>query len=528
MTFAAYLPVLQGNYLFHDDYYLLLVGGSCRNHPQYGAYVHEYGRPLGIFIKCFYASLFNDPSHANMARAITLAAIALLGLLLYQAVKRELRSGSLGVLTASAIITLPPFQVSASMFAVSTSIYAGLCGLLAAEQALKIDSMTRLSRGDVLHIIGGVALFTVALLIYQPGAFLYMVPVALRLLYRSDPDYKALVRRAFTALLPAAIGACLYFVWFSSSGSNRGSVVRDPLGKLHWFVTDVLPNVFSFWSLTPRVAGGVVFAVSLLSVSVLNILWRSRRARISPDDAQPIGVLALKGVIVAGMTVAAFLPNLVADEDLSTYHILIALQPIVFVLGVCGLHQLSVLFSAPVDSTRLSTWTVSGILIRLVLVMAVGTGVATAHQNVNWLYVIPQTIELNYIREQLRAAIFTPVTTRSANGAVALSFEAVPHIHVVRPVGSLLTGMLRNRDEFGIMTSFFPQDVPWLVLAAMRELGFSSYTPSTKVTTGLDAVSFDSPEFMVHPAGRRMPVPEGSIVIDMNQIGVRWMIAEGG
>jgi|GEM_PF-6634173 len=507
---AAYLPVTQGNYLYHDDYFLFLVGDrGCGNHPQYIAYMQEYGRPLGIQIKCFYSTLFIDPLDANIPRTITLAAIALLGLLLYRAIKRELKSESLGLLTASAIITLPPFQTAAAMIANSTHIYAGIFGLLAAELALKIASTGRPSLGDTLYAIGGAMLFIIALLIYQPGAFLYMVPVVLAILYRPALDYRTSIKRAFAALFPAVIGTCLYFIWFAQLESNRGNISINPMGKFHWFSTEVLPNTFSFWSLTPTAADAVVFMVFLFSVSVLNMLWHKGRARIPPADVQPVGVSLLKGIFVIGVAFAAFLPNLAAAESTFVYRVLIAFQPMVFVLGVCGLHQLSIILSTPANGASPRNWGASGTLIRLLLAIVLVGGITSAHRNVSWLYVIPQTIELNYIREQLRPAITMP-------------FAEVPNIHIVRPKGAFLTGTNSHvgisKDEFGTMSSEFTQDAPWIVLGALRGLGYSGY--SVKATSGPDAENYDFPD-LDWPPSRTMPVPEGSIVIDMNGIDIR-------
>jgi hypothetical protein len=503
VAIAAYLPVTQGNYLYHDDYYLLLAGArGCENHPQYLAYMLEYGRPLGIHIKCFYSTLFIDPVDANIPRIITLVAIALLGLLLYRAVKRELKSESLGLLTASAIITLPPFQTGAAMIANSTHIYAGIFGLLAAELALKIASTGRPSRGDVLYAIGGAALFIIALLIYQPGAFLYMVPVVLAILYRPALDYRTSIRRAFVALFPAVIGTCFYFIWFVQLKSGRGLGV-DPMGKLDWFMTDVLPNITSFWSLAPIPTSTVVFVVFLLSVGVLNLLWHKWGTRASLVDAQPVGILLLKGLFATSVAFAAFLPNFAAAESIFVYRVLISIQPVFFVLVVCGLHQLSIILSTPANGASPHNLSVSGTLIRLLLAIVLVGGIASAHRNVSWLYVIPQTIELNYIREQLRPAITMP-------------FAEVPNIHIVRSKVAALTGF-RRIDEYGNMTTSFAQDAPWIVLGALRGLGYSGI--AVKVTSGPDTEIYDFPD-LGWPPSRTMPIPEGSIVIDMNGIGM--------
>jgi len=168
-------------------------------------------------------------------------------------------------------------------------------------------------------------------------------------------------------------------------------------------------------------------------------------------------------------------------------------------------------------------WINSIILFKLFLAITLIFGIISAHKNVAWLYVIPQTIELNFVRETLRTATNSTAILQGKCTSCNLDISAtttIPNIHVVRPKdGSSLSGFT-IKDEFGAMSSQFFQDTPFLVLGALRELGFIGY--HAKVTTGTDSTSYDFPDLDLPPL-RRLPVPEGSIVIDMNKIGIRFI-----
>ncbi len=522
VTLATYLPVILGDYLYHDDYYLLAVGGrSCRNHPQYIGYLTEYGRPLGIYIKCIYSTFIDIPFNANIPRGITLVAIAFLGLLLFLVIKREVRSLSIGLLVAAIAITFPPFQTSAAMIANSTHIYAAIFGLLAGAQSLKINLSAELIK-NIFHATISTALFIIALLIYQPGAFLYATPIALAILCRPSISNKHVINQVFTALIPMLIAMLFYLTWFFSLGSKRGGVETNPATKLNWFLNDVLPNVFSFGSLTPVSSGTLVSVLLLLLLGGITLWHLRRRNNFFEDSPTLFSVFILKIISVFFLALIAYLPNLAASESDFVFRSLIAFQPTVFIILVCSIYKFLLLNSFSINF-KFNKQINLIFLFKLTLAITLIAGIISAHKNVAWLYVVPQTIELNYVKETLRTATNMKLIFESKCTSCnldTLATDTIPNIHVVRPKDeSLLTGFA-IKDEFGAMSSQFFQDTPFLVLGALRGLGFIGH--HVKVTTGTDSATYDFPNLDLPPS-RKLPVPEGSIVIDMNKIGIKFI-----
>ena len=132
--YCSYGVVTQSSYLFHDDYYYLLVGNrGCSNHPQYTAYLNDYGRPFGIFIKCLEASLFYAPQDAILVRMIILLVIIFTNFLLFNQLNHEIKSPLLSALLAISIFTLLPFQPVAAMLANSTHVFSVLSALISSS-----------------------------------------------------------------------------------------------------------------------------------------------------------------------------------------------------------------------------------------------------------------------------------------------------------------------------------------------------------------------------------------------------------
>jgi hypothetical protein len=528
--FAAYLPVIQGNYLYHDDNFLLRDGvglfgkwpyhfyylfssvgnaaydlsckrgGACSEHPQYIAYTRHYGRPLGIYIKCFYASLICNQLDANFARCITLLAIWVLGMIICSQVATYLGSDALGVAVSICIITLPPFQTASAMIANATHIFAGILGLLAGKSALSFDR----NPDAPWYVSLGLALFSLCLflcglLVYQPGAFLYMFPITLAFMKGQYPSASVTALRASKLLLPAIGGTIIYAIYLTLFISlDRGGLAFSVTQKAGWMFNEVIPHALAFWSLSQNWLGFLILLSLLLASLVARWMARLFGKPFFTENSS-VTVLGLKVSMVAGISVASYLPNLIAAENVFVFRTLIAFQPVLLVIMIFLLKDV-VAAVAQLRAVRKDVKfidTISSDVVVCFLIPLAAIGVFTAHYNVMNYYVVPQSIELSYVRQKLSH----------------VDFSNTKLIHIVRPKGSLLTGQC-IKDEMGCMTTQNPQDIDFLVLGAMRQLGDKD-TSMIRVTSGRTRNAYDFPG-LDWPPSRDKPVDPGAFIIDMN------------
>ncbi len=509
IVMAAFLPVVQGNYVYHDDYYDFSVGKSVETHPQYKAYTENYGRPLGIRIKYWYARSMEIARDANLARGVTLCAIALLGLMLYGSVRPYVAGMAEGLLLVAMVITLPPFQTPAAMLANATHIYAALLGGLAGLVMLGVlrDRLWILWR--ILGAIAAAVMMYYGLQIYQPAVFFYLPVVCFFLLYREFNTLRSLIWRFALAVAPLLVASAAYFVYLQTLPTERAKPAGDIVGKLAWFWQTVLPTVFSFWSLHTTRLWMKVFGVLLAVLAALRIIsvWRAlRRKEVDQASAGRVLLIDLVRVVgIAALGILSYLPNLAAHEQALYYRTLIAVQPfalLVFYAAARAVIRRIGALLGPADHgifARGLNFTATAVLL-LAACLAAGIGVFTAHYNIMNYYVVPQTIELGYLRQQ-----FSQLDPTRRH-----------HVHIVRPKIPYL--VWRNwEDEYGVPSTLFPQDIGHIVAALNRE--FSMSLPIDTVTNGPSATECDfSPE---NPSVRTsLPVPKDAVIIDMNGIGL--------
>lgn len=523
-VFAIYLPVVQGNYLYHDDYYLMAVGpgGECFQHPQYPAYLYDYYRPVGIHIKCLYSHMFSEPRGANVARGLTLLAIGAVGWFVHGLLKRLSAPAVPAILTAILVVTLPPFQTAAAMIANATHVYGMLLGMAGGCVALKAvgDQLEIQDSGGAYSasrkawlLLGSMILFLIAAATYQLSAYAFLFPLMLATVFSRAP-----VRRLIRALVVAGsalvAGSILYFIAtriLRAAGagilehpSNRGEISFDLGSKIEWVMHELLPRSFAFWSIEPSLILTSVAVMTGLIVATLYVLlggegWRGIPGR---ERFQGAGERMIRLLLVTVMLLGTMAPQLVIAKPEFFYRTLISFQP-GLVLWVFSLSVAIIL------GTRVRMNVSTGaeprtVLIRgglsLVLLAGVAVGGFMAHESVLNRYVLPQTLELNWLKNQVASK----------------KFRSGDHVHIVRP-RTFLVGRT-FKDEFGPMTTVFAQDIPFVMMAVTRQIPGWDPSVQLKISSGPDAKNYDFP--VDWPLNRKLPVPARAHVIDMNKIGL--------
>ncbi|MFC1546280.1 hypothetical protein ACFL4O_00990, partial [bacterium] len=496
--------VIQGNYLYHDDYYLLSISDTWSQHPQYLGYKKYSGRPLGIMIKCFYSSFFDEPQRANIARFFSILATWFLGVLLFIVLCYLMHSVFLSMLTSVCIITLLPFQHPNASIANVPYLYAGIFGVLSSLIIIffidwkQWEQKIVFNKRNIILMLLSAVFFLIGLWTYQSAVYLYTFSIVLFILHKHFKTIKSLFRILAGTLLPLFTAAICYSIWFKITQIAEPGSAVNIISKISWFYNIVIPRIFSFWSLKRTWIGFIIF---MCLICIMIILWLLKQFKDNHRMCvlwKNLSIAGIKFLSVVIISILTYLPSLMSAYTGFVYRTMIAVQAVFFVIAVFCIWEIFFNLSnfMPNRVTR-KIFNPNNILV-ILLFLGMFIGIYTAHNNVMNLYVIPQTMELRLVRNVLKHTNLTGKT----------------HIHVVRPKNShAISGYSdgNDGDEFGAMTTSFRNDTYYFVkLGALKQI---NNTDEFTITSGNDRLHYDSPAPVTTDA-----VPKDAVIIDMNEL----------
>ena len=134
----AYMPALQGYFLYLDDYNLWTIKdvGSCEG--WYASnFAKELGRPLLNPLICAYSQPIDSINDAKPVRFVGILLLALIIVLLSRVLRSNSSSAVNSLLAAFAIATLPPSQVTINGIILQVQIITILLAIAAYFLAMK-------------------------------------------------------------------------------------------------------------------------------------------------------------------------------------------------------------------------------------------------------------------------------------------------------------------------------------------------------------------------------------------------------
>jgi hypothetical protein len=462
ITFA---PVLTHSYGMLDDYALLQIfrsGGDVDDRPTIWQAFTASGRPTLIpFVQLFYGHIHNI-AELRYLRAFSIICIALLAAFLWRTLTRFGWPRWSAASMALIVCTMPPFQVYAAWaiesFFPLAALLAGAASYLA-DRAANGHSL----RGNASRLVSAIALQMIALTIFQPAGMFSCVFMVIAL-FSKDLPLPQFIRRlvVYGAVLLAGlalafaiyrIGQALYPTAIAVSRSNLAPHVWP---KAVWFVQTALRDALNLanFPASDRVAT-VVGALLLLGLFAV--------------IRGPVGERLMKVGIALAIVPLSYLPNLLVAENWPAYRSQVALTSVVAIYALFALHR--VLLHS-VSATR---YTVFAGLLAVVSCMSASFNVVT-------YFVLPQSLELAVMRNQLRQVDLGTVRT--------LYIRSADWRDHVTPVA--------RYDEFGLpstATSWSPRPIAALLLSEMdhdyRQFRIEVQPADSSLTARPDAAVID-------------------------------------
>jgi hypothetical protein len=461
-AFVTYLPVVVVPYGFTDDYWNLGALHGLGGIPPW-KFSTQGGRPLHALLLSGAFWLVPDIDSLRLLRLVGICGAALLGILLYHALRKSKVDPWLATGISISVISLPSFQVYVSWATLFADPYAAILGGVA---SLRLTSAFDQGSGVArVRRAQAAALLICALLIYQPGAMFFWVFAAIELLRPGEQLGRA--TRKLAASLVVGIGAMAFgFVvvkvgvhFFGGQGAGRSSLNHDVVGKVRWFFDQPLVNALNVFELVPKTTlaeGVALFAAVGILLLHADKGWAA------------LGFLG----IAVGLVPLSYLPNLAIAENWASYRSLGALSALLTLyvwLGLWGFARTGLALArrtgsrlAPAGARTNVGAIATG---RLVVVAIAVTGLVLAARNATTLFAKPENIELQMLRSTLDNS----------------NEPGLRRVIFVKPDWNQGAAPLVRYDEFGLPSSYAPWVPDPAVQLVLRERGRNAPRPAIDV-----------------------------------------------
>jgi hypothetical protein len=423
LVVAAYSPVVLATYGFSDDY--RIVYGLQRDHADVTHVLLGNGRPGMLALHWLASFAVDDVAGMRWLRLITILGLAFVAVRVATLARDAGRSQAVSLSLALAVVTLPPSQVTASW---SLMWVVPLAALVAIQAACLAD------RGG---LIAPALLLIAAILIYQPAAMCYWLPLVIaadRRRRRTDVYHHAAVLG-----LAAAAGA---LAWMSGRGfsqaSGRSHLTSHALAQADWFLTYVLPRALSPAPISTPPSVTLALLVFLIGGLVI------------AEGRSPIRLALLLAAIPA-----SYATSLVVQADLPSARSMFALGPVLVVLYVRACDGWRTILPSAVARYAPSL----AVLCALILA-------AAACRSVQIYFAAPQGREWQLVSDAVAGA---DLHTKESIGVTQSDWN-----HFLAPARSL--------DEFGMLSSTFGWVPVPMVELARRDLT-GSWSGHTTLST---------------------------------------------
>ena len=507
----VYLPGLTRVFDYHDSflYFSYSDRANCASHPQ-AAYLVFTGRPVFMLINCGVATLMNTVSDAQMIRLIGIAILSATGAAIVAALRAHGVHTVAAIGTVVGLLSVPGWQLVISMSQAAAVVWSlppavgsfFLVRRMADAESL-LDSRAR------WPFIGAVALVLIASLTYQQNTSILFslcaIPIVLSPLGRS----RHLLLCAVTVY---AVSGLLYLIIHrlivlplvlpamgvsaDRFGGMAASVLlsTDLLEKVRFF-GQLTPRALGLWFLDPPITVLLIVALVLAAATIETLRHELSESKTPLHSGVTWWAAAQRLGLVAMLFPLSVAPVLLAQGGLVVYRHIVAYQ------------WLIVLFIVAATTRIVTTRLARGVLVATTLAV---TGVAGFYSNWNFDRNLARinAKELEFIQAQLGA-----------------SYLKLPADVVVIQPGVTNLGAFSPRadfvDEFGMTSTMYPQDVPWVVYGAALEMGLPRERLVSVSIARINA-SDGRPQVIDNEGNVRSDGPfDQAIVIDMRQFAAQ-------
>jgi len=505
-----YSSAIIAHFGYHDDFYYFTLDDhrSFRSHPQFEV-VMVIGRELYAVLAAPMAWFVRGIADFSLVRVVYVAFLAVAALLLVRMLVRLGMERWCALCLALAICLLPGCEMGVLWVSMAPFIGAMILSLLAAALAVaaEVDNLFDARRqAPALAGVGAAILcLLAALFTYPPWAMFFLVPVFAYVLLETPRGVKyifgKLVVSGFVFLCATVLYFSLQKVVFEpvfrrmisyavlEQSPYKFAISADIPAKTSEFV-EALTESLNLWNIYPSqvVAGLVAIVIFLGALASLRLL----RAGMS------IGEWMLRAVTLLLLLPAALLPNLAAAANSTPYRVMVPLAAMLTIAAYASINF--GVMRLPLGETARSRLRVGAVAILTLTAAGVAFfNVAMSSTN--------SALEFRLLQSFISEHV--------ARG------ETLNRVHVVLLNQSeSLLGLPSRYDEFNCNTLSAWQDVPWMLRAALLELGVPRAIAHVYAIALDDTGPIPAEARLVvttAAAGDEYRPPQGTIVFDFNE-----------
>ncbi len=268
---VACAPVLTTRYGYVDDYSLLFDDERGRGVASLGV---GQGRPVAAMLQWLFLGAIDGVSGLVVMRLVSVLAFAAMGIVLGRAMLARGYTPAAAWTVAVGLFAVPSTAIMVAWSILFFGAVAALLGAAAAVLAVDPDVRPRarpyltslLRRRTLLALV----LLCLAMLSYQPSAMVFWPCVFLMLAAPARrPGWRALRLPVWTATAVGGAALVVGFVgvkvgaFLGDESTPRADLVTDPVNKIGYLLSEVVPYALFPWLLDGRLALGVVVTVVL-------------------------------------------------------------------------------------------------------------------------------------------------------------------------------------------------------------------------------------------------------------------------
>jgi hypothetical protein len=423
ITIILFFSVIGSHYFYTDDIVQLWFYRKGSSFHMF----NEQGRYLTDFLSAFLFSSIHTIAQIQWLRIFSLVGwIICLPIWYFIFDKVARKEGLHPMVPFFAVLYL----VTSLPLATSV-VWATMMGFFIANTVALMAGYILYSSPSLVAIGVAIVLSQVSLFTYQSGYCCFLLPFLLQLISK-----KTLTRTIWMALGIYLLSFALYdlvFHWqlklWHIDPSTRARLLSNPFLKVAWFLARPLPSAFHFnWVVNEQSSWGlIVYFLILGGWLLMNLL--PGRSGITPFR-KFLWSRALYLVIVMGMLMFIYLPNMAVMENFASNRTRLALNMAVFLLVFATLLEVI---------TRENYRQSMALAVGVILVLQAG-------YNIRFDFLKPVTQEYDSVRGYLERQYHPGITT----------------VAFIRPSADLFKrkfGINSSWDEWGMPTTF-PDWVP--------------------------------------------------------------------
>lgn len=425
----TYFPAVHAYYLHTDDYFWSYWGNFSNSSVIY--FMSIVGRPLaGLLFCCL--KWIKQVEALNLVRFLSLLNITTLVFLLFHWFKLNKIDPLLSLCIALSIGTLPTIAVYIAYFTTAPYGFSALLAIVALFTVHKSQSANTQSPWKLRAL--ALLLLIMALSIYQIAAFYYWAMASV-VVFNIDSKhfltefFKKMV--VYFAVLVAAVliyyigwrWAISHFHMPSAGKYDARLFVHDPLNRAKWFLTGPLFEAGNLWNIHPNSwMASIIGLLTLLGVT---------------KEFSMNGMV--KSLVLLSFFPAAFILTLASFDPSLEYRTYLSIASLFVLFAFLGAY-------------RLREWLLIGI------VMVTLCSIFVTKNTVYHYFVTPDSLELTYIKNQIRAY-------QQSTG------HAPEWINVVKLSGPVAP---EKRNEIGEPSAQHEPNIRPIVMTALSELGIKN------------------------------------------------------